>query len=1027
MQHNKQGALSILTGSEQSNTKKMHRNKPAAWIISLVLAAWLLSGFRTAIDHTGMPDRLPSLKEVFQDDFLIGTALNLGQIEGRDLQATQLITQQFNAATPENMMKAALIHPAWNTYRFEAADQLVSYAQKNHIRINAHTLIWHSQLPPFVRNMKDPDSLRQFFVNHITTLASRYDGKVDSWDVVNEALNEDGTLRNSIFLQKLGPGYILEAFRLAQQAAPHTALYYNDYNIENPRKRAGAIEIVKKIQAAGIRIDGIGIQGHWHLGRIPFQHIAESIDAFAALGIKVNFTELDISVLPDPLHNNTADVNATAAAKNGANPWPEKLPDSVQEALAKDYASLFRLFLQHRAQIGRVTFWGVEDGASWLNDWPIKGRTNYPLLFDRNYAPKKAFYSVIQTATNMDNAAYYNQVSTYINPVLPGDHPDPTLLRVGEDFYHCGSSFHFNPYLPVYHSKDLVHWEIISRVVAPAAAASFVADKPSGGIWQGAITHFYNSYWVYFSAGGQWFSKASSPSGPWSAPVQVQTNPATGNLGYDNSIFVDDDGTPYMVIKNGQKVNRIQRLGRDGQLTDTVINLDWINAKLQYSWAEGPVMCKRNGFYYYFPAGDVSGGQYVLRTRKLTSDSSYWERLGDFFRPVSDPGEGFRRPNHIAAPLQLADGSWWTLGQSYEKYPGDDWSGTGRQTLLFPVEWEGDRPWGMAPSRQPIVKPGLPQSGILWRSVQGDDFSNPELGLQWHFLNRKAAQHYSLTSRTGWLRLSPDSNRTHLVQKETDHYYTAITKLALDAADTAEKAGIYLTNGNQQVTARLYTGYNKGRRIFFCLDTAMRTVPNTAGNTVWLKLERKEHELTGYYSADGNRWICLGAPISAVSIDRAQPNFNSWVGTSLGMFAEGRPADFDFFTCKDAFSPLLAAGYTNGYGIQKIQKGADKAVFNTSAHGGWFMISGVETGKQAATAVALTLAAGSVGKLELWLDDLQQGTPLATISIDAAGTGGQWKTYVHQVKKFSGHHDVLIKFSAARGGSMGIQSIRFLK
>jgi len=213
---------------------------------------------------------------------------------------------------------------------------------------------------------------------------------------------------------------------------------------------------------------------------------------------------------------------------------------------------------------------------------------------------KTAAASRVRAMEGSDSSGYYNEVRTYVNPVLPGDHPDPTLLRVGDDFYHCGSSFHFTPYLPVYHSKDLVHWEVISRVVPPSRAA-FVTDRPSAGIWQGAITHFYGSFWIYFSAGGQWFCKAATPFGPWSEPEKVRTNPLTGDLGYDNSIFVDDDGKPYMVIKNGQKVNRIQALGRDGQLTDTVINLDWINARLQYSWAEGPVMCKRNGYYYYFP------------------------------------------------------------------------------------------------------------------------------------------------------------------------------------------------------------------------------------------------------------------------------------------------------------------------------------------------------------------------------------------------------------------------------------------
>ena len=402
----------------------------------------------------------------------------------------------------------------------------------------------------------------------------------------------------------------------------------------------------------------------------------------------------------------------------------------------------------------------------------------------------------------VDSAAYYNQVKTYVNPVLPGDHPDPTLLKVGDDFYHCGSSFHFTPYLPVYHSKDLVHWEVISRIVYPSRAG-MVADKPSAGIWQGAITYFYGSYWIYFSSNGQWFSKASSPAGPWSAPVQVKTNPATGPLGYDNSIFVDDDGKPYMLIKNLQKTNRIQAIGRDGQLTDTVIDLDWVNARLQYSWAEGPVMCKRNGYYFYFPAGDVSGGQYVLRAAALTADSTKWERLGNFFKPISDPHTGFRSPNHIAAPVQLADGSWWTIGQSYERHGGDDWSGMGRQTSLYPVSWEGNRPWGMAPVSTPVEKPGLPQSGILWRSVQSDYFDNDSLQLCWHFLNRKAAGRYSLSAQKGWLQLTPDSSRTHLLQKETDHYYTAVTRVEVNAEDSATKAGLYLTNGNQTVFIRL--------------------------------------------------------------------------------------------------------------------------------------------------------------------------------------------------------------------------------
>ena len=342
----------------------------------------------------------PSLKEAFQKDFLIGTAINAQQIEEKDPVADKLIRQQFNAVTPENIMKAEIIQPGWDTYNFDLADKLVAFAQKNNIKVNAHTLIWHSQLPRFMHGMKDADSVRQYFVNHISTIASRYDKKVYSWDVVNEALNEDGTMRKSVFLDKLGEDFIVDAFRLAQKAAPNTKLYYNDYNIEQPKKRAGAIALIKKIQAAGVRIDGVGIQGHWKAGTVPLKEIEESIKEFSALGIEVMFTELDLTVLPNPWDNTTSDVSATAQGSVKMNPYPNGLPDSAQATLTKSYADLFTLFMKYKKSISRITFWGVDDGQSWLNDWPIRGRSNYPLLFDKNSKPKPAFFSVIKTAKN---------------------------------------------------------------------------------------------------------------------------------------------------------------------------------------------------------------------------------------------------------------------------------------------------------------------------------------------------------------------------------------------------------------------------------------------------------------------------------------------------------------------------------------------------------------------------------------------------------------------------------------------------
>jgi endo-1,4-beta-xylanase len=343
---------------------------------------------------------VPSLKQTFKNDFLVGTALSAPQIDGRDTGAARLVPQQFNAATPENIMKAEIIHPGWDKYNFDPADKLVEYAKKNGIQVTAHTLIWHSQTPAFLRGIKDADSIKQYFVNHINTVAGRYDGKVYSWDVVNEALNEDGTLRNSVFLKNLGDDYIVEAFRLAQKAAPHTKLYYNDYNIEQPKKRAGAIAVIKKIQAAGVRIDGVGIQGHWHVDNVPMQEIELSLKEFSALGIQVAFTELDLSVLPNPRGRaNSADISQTAEYNAQINPYTKGLPDSMQQKLASSYANLFNLFLKYKDNISRVTFWGVNDGQSWLNGFPVPGRTNYPLLFDRQFNPKPAFYKVIETKT----------------------------------------------------------------------------------------------------------------------------------------------------------------------------------------------------------------------------------------------------------------------------------------------------------------------------------------------------------------------------------------------------------------------------------------------------------------------------------------------------------------------------------------------------------------------------------------------------------------------------------------------------
>ena len=339
--------------------------------------------------------KISSLKDVYKKDFYIGTALSANQIEQKDAKVNSLICKEFNAITAENIMKSMFIHPQKDKYDFALTDKFVAYGKKNKMYIHGHTLIWHSQLAPWMAQIKDSTEMKAFMKDHITTIVSKYKGRIDSWDVVNEALNEDGTLRKSVFLNTLGEQYLIDAFKLAAAADPKTDLYYNDYNNEEPAKREGTINLIKKIKAAGGKVDGVGIQAHWRLESPSLEEIEKSILAYSAIGVKVAFTELDITVLPNPWDLKGADVNQNFEGSAKMNPYPENLPDSVQEKLAQRYSDIFKLFLKHKDKISRVTFWGVYDGQSWLNDWPIKGRTNYPLLFDTQLKPKKAYNALI--------------------------------------------------------------------------------------------------------------------------------------------------------------------------------------------------------------------------------------------------------------------------------------------------------------------------------------------------------------------------------------------------------------------------------------------------------------------------------------------------------------------------------------------------------------------------------------------------------------------------------------------------------
>jgi endo-1,4-beta-xylanase len=366
-------------------------------LLLLPLSCLLLTGV-----FSGSP-KGPFLKDAFKNSFLIGVAINQKQISEQDELGVQIITSQFNSISPENVLKWEKVHPQPGKYDFDPSDRYVAFGEKYHMFTTGHVLVWHSQTPRWVfqddkGNPVDRETLLNRMRDHIHTVVGRYKGRIQGWDVVNESLNEDGTLRESPWMKIIGEDYIAKAFEYAHEADPKADLYYNDYSLANEPKRNGAIELIKKLKAQGVPITAVGLQGHYKMDWPSVDQVDAAIAGLSKLGVKVNITELDIDVLPAASRDRGADVGLSVKAQPQLNPYPDGLPESAQQGLAKRYAELFSVFQKHRDVMDRVTLWGVTDQDSWLNNWPIRGRTNYPLPFDREGKPKPAFDAVIQIA-----------------------------------------------------------------------------------------------------------------------------------------------------------------------------------------------------------------------------------------------------------------------------------------------------------------------------------------------------------------------------------------------------------------------------------------------------------------------------------------------------------------------------------------------------------------------------------------------------------------------------------------------------
>jgi endo-1,4-beta-xylanase len=328
------------------------------------------------------------LKDYYASYFPIGVSVSpdLFVIEPE----VTLIKREFNSMTPENVMKMGLIHPKEDTYNWEPADKIIAFAQANNMKVRGHTLCWHNQVPNWLfvdNNGKEvtKEMLLARMKKHITDVVSRYKGKIYAWDVVNEAVPDttDAIYRASKFYKIIGPEFIEKAFEYAHEADPNALLFYNDYDTEKKFKREKILTLLKGLIAKGVPIHGVGLQGHWSVYEPTAQELDESINDFVALGLKVQVTELDVSVhlrFNEPIKEKFTGVSLFT-------------PELEQQQIAK-YKMIFEVLRKHKKHISGVTFWNLSDKNTWLDRFPAAGRKDFPLLFDTNLKPKKVYKAV---------------------------------------------------------------------------------------------------------------------------------------------------------------------------------------------------------------------------------------------------------------------------------------------------------------------------------------------------------------------------------------------------------------------------------------------------------------------------------------------------------------------------------------------------------------------------------------------------------------------------------------------------------
>ncbi|MEA2218773.1 MAG: endo,4-beta-xylanase [Solirubrobacteraceae bacterium] len=333
-------------------------------VLVALAAAWVIRGGGDAKPLPGKPLRVLAKRRGFE----IGTAVR-GNVLKRNRAYRQLVAAQFSSVTPENEMKWDAIEPSPGQYDFGAADDIVARANQARQKVRGHALVWHLQLPGWVREL-GPKRLRQAMREHIRSVMAHYDKDVGVWDVVNEPIADSGRLRRSVFERRLGPGFIADAFRTAHVGDADAKLYLNEIGAEGINPKSDRLyAIVRDLKARGVPIDGVGFQTHVNLHGLPADFVA-NMRRFKALGVDVAITEADVAL---------------------------KVPPSVARlrAQAEVYASIVRAC--ETVRCASLTFWGFTDGRSWISE--TQAGMGAATLLDASLRPKPAFRAVQRALT----------------------------------------------------------------------------------------------------------------------------------------------------------------------------------------------------------------------------------------------------------------------------------------------------------------------------------------------------------------------------------------------------------------------------------------------------------------------------------------------------------------------------------------------------------------------------------------------------------------------------------------------------